>query len=241
MFKNSTTPKSHRSQMQIEPAKSRDSSKDTKNNSKKQGKSKNNHEKPSQTRERSNEVQTIRDNSQVEIKTAWEKVYKIGSGFENVGNTCFLNSVLQMLAYTPPFANYLLNGVHSKKCKRTNASQFCALCSFEKIVKKALSGKFREIEPTEILRNIKQINKKFKIGRQEDSQEFLRDLIDAFQKSATGFIEKPSQQVLENTDISRIFRGKLKSCVECKQCHYKSEIFENFFDLSLVKISLSRL
>ena len=228
-----TTPKSNRSHMQIEAPKSRDSSKDTKNNSKQQNNQKQKSEKPSQAKDKSNEVQIIPDNNQLEIKTQWEKMYKVGSGFQNVGNTCFLNSVLQMLAYTPPFANYLLNGVHSSKCKKQNGSQFCALCSFEKIVKRAFGGK-NVTEPTEILRNIKQINKKFRIGRQEDSQEFLRDLIDAFQKSATGFIEKPSQQVLENTDISRIFKGKLKSCVECKQCHYKSEIFENFFDLSLV-------
>jgi len=170
---------------------------------------------------------------ELDIKTAWKQVYKIGPGLQNVGNTCFLNSVLQMLTYTTPFANYLLDKTHSKTCIKKNG-QFCALCAFENHVNRVFGGnQKREIQPTEILKNIKQINKKFRIGRQEDSQEFLRDLIDAFQKSAVGFVEKPAPKLLETTDISKIFGGKLKSSVECKECHHKSEIFENFFDLSL--------
>lgn len=169
-----------------------------------------------------------------EVQTTWKSIHKIGPGFRNVGNTCFLNSVLQMLTYTAPFANYLLEKGHSKKCSRRSPSQFCALCAFEAHVNKCFSGKFQVLEPTEILKNIRLINKKFRIGRQEDSQEFLRDLIDCFQKSCTGFLEKPAQKVIDGTDISKIFGGKLKSSVECLSCHHKSEIYESFFDLSLV-------
>jgi len=198
-------------------------------------------QKPKERAQSANPAKTPSENvvkgnntKELEIKTAWKSVHKIGPGLVNAGNTCFLNSVLQMLTYTTPFANYLLDKVHSKNCNKKNG-QFCALCAFENHVNKVFSGgKQREIQPTEILRNIKQINKKFRIGRQEDSQEFLRDLIDAFQKSCTGFVEKPAPKLLETTDISKMFGGKLKSSVECKECHHKSEIFENFFDLSLV-------
>jgi len=182
---------------------------------------------------KSSEIKEVKN--EFEHHTAWKNVYRMGPGLRNAGNTCFLNSVLQMLTYTSPFANYLLDKGHSNKCQRRNSSQFCALCAFENHVNKCFLGGGNAFEPYEILKNIKLINKKFSIGRQEDSQEFLRDLIDAFQKSCTGFLEKPPQKVLDNTDISKIFGGKLKSSVECKQCHHKSEIFENFFDLSLVR------
>ena len=47
----------------------------------------------------------------------WDKVRPIGAGLQNMGNTCFLNSVLQCLLYTPPLANILLSGGHGSRCK----------------------------------------------------------------------------------------------------------------------------
>lgn len=47
----------------------------------------------------------------------WERVYRVGAGLHNLGNTCFLNSTVQCLTYTPPLANYLLSKEHSRACK----------------------------------------------------------------------------------------------------------------------------
>jgi len=172
--------------------------------------------------------------NQTEINLHWKEIYKVGPGLTNAGNTCFLNAVMQMLTYTSPFANYLLQKKHSIKCPKINNSQFCALCAFEDHLSKYFKNNTKAIKPYDLIKNIKLINKKFQIGRQEDAQEFLRDLVEAFQKSCTGFLEKPPQKVLESTDITKIFGGKLKSSVECKKCRQKSDTIENFFDLSLV-------
>lgn len=51
------------------------------------------------------------------LNLKWNQVHRIGAGLQNMGNTCFLNSALQCLTYTPPFANYMLTREHSKTCK----------------------------------------------------------------------------------------------------------------------------
>jgi hypothetical protein len=55
------------------------------------------------------------DSKKVEME--WKSVHGVGSGLTNLGNTCFLNSVLQCLLYTPPLHNYLTSPDHKKICK----------------------------------------------------------------------------------------------------------------------------
>ena len=51
------------------------------------------------------------------LEMDWKRVRSIGAGLSNMGNTCFLNSVLQCLSYTPPLVNYLLSGEHKQNCE----------------------------------------------------------------------------------------------------------------------------
>lgn len=55
------------------------------------------------------------------------------------------------------------------------------------------------------------INKRFKLGKQDDSHEFLRLLIESMQRSAVDFKEKLDPRFEEGTPIYRIYGGKLKS------------------------------
>ena len=47
----------------------------------------------------------------------WKSRKAVGAGLGNLGNTCFLNSVLQCLLYTPPLYNYITSDDHKRKCE----------------------------------------------------------------------------------------------------------------------------
>jgi hypothetical protein len=61
----------------------------------------------------------------------WKGISPIGKGLSNLGNTCFLNSVLQCLLYTPSLRNYLQRSNHKFICKVKNV---CFLCEFQKLL-----------------------------------------------------------------------------------------------------------
>ncbi|KAI9352015.1 hypothetical protein BDR26DRAFT_832456 [Obelidium mucronatum] len=162
----------------------------------------------------------------------WPKPITAGPGLTNLGNTCFLNSTLQCLTYTPPLALYLLSRSHSQKCRQTT---FCTFCELEKHVMRSLSGERSKssIIPKSIVGRLKSIAKHFRVGRQEDSHEFLRYFIDSLQNNCLVGLEKLEHRQKETTVIHQIFGGYLQSRILCSVCKEPSCTVEPCLDISL--------
>ena len=77
------------------------------------------------------------------------------------------------------------------------------------------------------------MNKRFRVGRQEDSHEFLRELIDHMQSAEFGFPKKLDRESKLASAIGRIFAGLMRSSVACQRCRYVSVTKEIFYDISL--------
>ncbi|NXO70027.1 UBP42 hydrolase, partial [Phainopepla nitens] len=164
------------------------------------------------------------------ICMVWQKTQNVGAGLLNMGNTCFLNAVLQCLTYTPPLANYLLSREHSRTCHEQG---FCMMCVMETHVNKVLRSSARPIPPLAVLKVFKLIGEHFQPGREEDAHDFLCCTVNAMQSSCLSASSDLDISSQSTTVVHQIFGGFLRSRVTCFNCKAISDSYEAFLDVPL--------
>uniref|UniRef100_A0A8C5Q3A8 ubiquitinyl hydrolase 1 n=1 Tax=Leptobrachium leishanense TaxID=445787 RepID=A0A8C5Q3A8_9ANUR len=164
------------------------------------------------------------------LSMKWERVSRVGAGLQNLGNTCFLNSTIQCLTYTPPLANYLLSKEHSRNCQQGG---FCMLCIMQNHLIQAFANSGNAIKPVSFIRELKKIARHFRFGSQEDAHEFLRYTIDAMQKACLNGYAKLDRQSQATTLVHQIFGGYLRSRVKCSVCKSVSDTYDPYLDIAL--------
>lgn len=166
-------------------------------------------------------------------------------GLYNRGNTCYLNSVMQALLHTPPLAAAVLTqsvptllgpygAPRTAKQALKAAEAFNAVAALKSFFEQAWRGS--TTAPSQFIANLRKIARPLRPGRQEDSHEYLRFLLEALQQACVRFAPNtvpPNDPVLATTFVQRIFGGRLRSRVTCLSCEYTSDTFDPFEDLSL--------
>ncbi|XP_022717448.1 ubiquitin carboxyl-terminal hydrolase 25-like isoform X2 [Durio zibethinus] len=164
-------------------------------------------------------------------------------GLRNLGNSCYLNSVLQCLTYTPPLANFCLRSQHSSFCDASASKnpRDCPFCILEAWITRSLTLDLTLDAPSKIQSCLKIFAQHFRFGRQEDAHEFLRYVIDACHNTCLrlrklrrkGRDEEGGEPVNGNTVVKEIFGGALQSQVKCLGCGGESNKVDDVMDISL--------
>jgi hypothetical protein len=143
------------------------------------------------------------------------------AGLRNLGNTCFLNVVLQCLAHTPALAQACREHMSSSASADPNHHLIgCALGNLISSMCDRNAPPRRVLEPAALERLTGLVLADRTPNAQEDAHEYLRMLLDTVQS------QMPSDKGLQT-----IFGGTLHSQTICTGCEGHSPKPEAFHDL----------
>ncbi|KAJ3292970.1 Ubiquitin carboxyl-terminal hydrolase 21 [Rhizoclosmatium sp. JEL0117] len=179
-------------------------------------------------------------------------------GLTNLGNTCFMNSILQCIFATELLMGYFLSSDYLSDLNLKSPMKGQLANSFAQVVQDALAPANRThvLNPSRFKRQIDNWAPQFAGYNQQDAQEFLRFMLDGLHEDLNRVTVRP-RYTYKDVDVDKLsdvdkarfswhryhagncsfvfdlFGGQLQSTVLCHTCHHPSTTFDTFWDLSL--------
>ena len=175
-------------------------------------------------------------------------------GLRNLGNTCFMNTSLQCILHCDAFINRFVEFCENKKTFRPTPISNSLLNLIENYSKTSDKA---AISPEELKSAIGKKHRIYSGFSQQDSQEFIRKLLDEISQELNLITEKKPYKMLNsnneqenkrelNIEYDKIFRDRESSIIvdtfngqsisifQCSECNYESYSFEKFLDIPLL-------
>jgi len=147
-------------------------------------------------------------------------------GLANLGNTCYLNAVMQSLRAIKPFMAAVENTPQPEN----------SLFRIVADVWKRMAGKTEIVRPQELKSRMAQLNPMFAGNAEHDAHEFCLELLNQMHDELLAEQKKQTEQPEEKKPIelpTQIFDFTCSATLQCSTCSYQRANLEMYRDLSI--------
>ncbi|PSN30985.1 Ubiquitin carboxyl-terminal hydrolase 22 [Blattella germanica] len=153
-------------------------------------------------------------------------------GLLNLGNTCFMNCIVQALTHTPLLRDFFLSDRHL--CQFQDEPGRCLVCEVSRLFQEFYSGNKAPLTLHRLLHLIWTHARHLAGYEQQDAHEFFIAALDVMHRHCKESNPLPTTNPHHcNCIIDQIFTGGLQSDVVCQACNGVSTTIDPFWDISL--------